>query len=121
MQLHLDFEPGLTERYPTLLDAIRAQVYGCGKALKTIAADADLSQSDLSRKLNDNPNDPRRLTVEDFEKLITATDSHLVVHWLVEKFLQSADDRRDRALDELKKQMPQLMALMKAVTNEGNR
>lgn len=121
MQLHLDFEPGLTERYPSLMEAVRAQVYGCGKALKAVAADADMSQSELSRKLGDNPNDPRRLTVEDLERLIAATDSVLVVHWLIERFLQSDDARRERALAELQKQMPQFMALMKAVMQEGGK
>ncbi|XAI95641.1 hypothetical protein [Microcystis phage Mae-JY22] len=119
MQLHLDFEPGLTERYPSLMEVVRAQVYGCGKALKAVAADADMSQSELSRKLGDNPNDPRRLTVEDLEKLIVATDSVMVVHWLIERFLQSDDTRRERALNELQKQLPQFMALMTAALKDG--
>lgn len=118
MQLSLDFEPGLTERYPRLIDAVRAQVYQCGKALKVIAADMDLSQSDLSRKLAENDGDPRRLSVDEFERLIVATDSHLALHWLVEKFLESADTRRDRALTELQRQLPAFMALLKTATSE---
>lgn len=114
MQLQLDFQPGLTEQYPTLLDAVRAQVYGCGKPLKSIASDLDLSQSDLSRKLSGNPDDPRRFSVEDLERLFPATDSVLVIHWLIERFLESADSRRDRAITEIQRQLPQFMALLKA-------
>lgn len=121
MQLSLELDPGLTERYPSLLEAVRAQVYGCGRPLKAIAADADMSQSDLSRKLGDNPNDPRRLTVEDLEKLIDATGSVMVVHWMVERFLQSDQDKRDRALAEIHRQLPQFLALMKAISPEGGK
>lgn len=121
MQAALDFEPGLTEKYPTLIDAIRAQVYACGKPLKTVASDLDMSQSDLSRKLNDNPADPRRFTTEDLEKLPAATDSLLVIYWMVEKYLQDPAERRDRALAEIQKQLPDFMALLKAALPEDRR
>lgn len=119
MQLHLDFEPGLTERYPSLLDAVRAQIYGSGKPLKSVASDLDCSQSDLSRKLASNPDDTRRFSIEDLERLMPATESVLVIHWLIEKFLESADSRRDRAITEIQKQLPQFMALLKAATESG--
>jgi len=57
-QMTLDFEPGLIERFPTLLDCIRTGAYTNRNPLKTIAADMDMSQSDLSRKLAGNPDDP---------------------------------------------------------------
>lgn len=118
MQLALDFEPGLTERYATLMDAVRAQAYGCGRPLKAVAADMDLSQSELSRKLAQNDADPRRFTVEDLERFIPATGSYLVIHWLIERHLEDRDARRERAVVELQRQLPALMALLKAATQE---
>lgn len=115
----LDFEPGLTERYPQFIDAIRAQIYTCGKPLKTVAGDMEMSPSELSRKLNDNPADPRRFTIDDLERLVPATGSLLVIHWLVEKFVQDPAERRDRAISEIQKQLPEFMALLKAATGGG--
>ena len=40
MQLELDFEAGLTKRYPDWMDCIRAVAYACGHPLKRVAADA---------------------------------------------------------------------------------
>lgn len=121
LQAALDFEAGLTEKYPRFIDVIRAQIYMCGKPLKTVAADMDMSQSELSRKLGDNPSDPRRFTTDDLEKLIPATGTLTVIHWLVEKHLQDPDERRDRALNQIQKQLPDFLALLKAALPEGKR
>lgn len=121
LQRALDFEPGLTEKYPRLIDCIRAQIYMCGRPLKTVAADMDMSQSELSRKLSDNPADPRRFTTDDLEKLIPATGALTVIHWMVEKHLQNPEERRDRALTEIQKQLPDLFALLKAALPEGKK
>jgi len=115
MQLALDFEPGLTERYPSLLDACRATAYASGKAMKAIAADMDLSQSDLSRKLAGNPDDPRRFSVDEMVALIESTGDPLPIHWLAAKFLEPLDSKHARAVAELAKVMPQLQALMKTL------
>lgn len=72
-QLTIDFTPGLTERHDSLLDCIRHGAYSHRNPLKTIAADMDMSQSELSRKLGNNPDDPRKLSVGDLEKYIQAT------------------------------------------------
>ena len=72
-QLTLDFEPGLTERHTCLLSCIREAAHTHRNPLKTIAADMDMSQSELSRKLSDNPNDVRQFTVGDLEAFILAT------------------------------------------------
>lgn len=116
-QLTLDFEPGLTEKHPHLLDCIRAVAYTHRKPLKAIASDMDMSQSDLSRKLASHTDDPRRFSVEDLEKFIGATSDMTPVHWLVEKYLQSEKLKHERALQELAKQMPQILALLKAASH----
>lgn len=115
-QMTLDFEAGLVERFPTLLDCIRNGAYTNRNPLKTIAADMDISQSDLSRKLAGNPDDPRRFSVEDMEKYIEKTGDVTPIYYLVEKYLQDEEHRQRRALSELTKQLPEILALFKAAS-----
>jgi len=58
----VDFPPGLAERHATALDCVRECVYTSRQPQKAIAANMDLSPSELSRKLSHNPDDPRRFT-----------------------------------------------------------
>lgn len=113
-QMTLDFEPGLTEKYPHLLDCVRAAAYSHRNPLKTIAMDMDLTLSDLSRKLSGNRDDPRHFNVEDLERFIVATGDVSMIYWLIERFLQDQKLKQDRALQELAKQLPNIMALIKA-------
>lgn len=113
-QMTLNFEPGLTEKYPNLLDCVRAAAYSHRNPLKTIAMDMDLTLSELSRKLSGNPDDPRHFNVEDLERFIVATGDVSMIHWLIERFLQDEKLRQDRALQELAKQLPNILALIKA-------
>lgn len=112
-QMTLDFEPGLTERHSSLLGCIREVAYTQRQPLKTIAAEMDLSVSDLSRKLTSNPEDSRRFSVDDLEKFLRVTGDMTPIYWLIEQFLEDADVRQRRALAELSKMMPQLAALLK--------
>lgn len=113
-QLTIDFSPGLTERHDSLLDCVRHCAYSHRNPLKTIAADMDMSQSELSRKLADNPGDPRRLSVDDLEHFIEATGDTTPIYWLIEKYLQDEDAKKRRAIAALAKAMPDFVALMKA-------
>ena len=111
-QLTLDFEPGLVERHPTAMDALRAAVYGGRKPLKTIAADMDISTSGLSRKLSQDPDDPRRFSVDDLEHYIKATGDTMVVEYLAAKYLQSDDTRRMQALNTATRLLGELGPLL---------
>ncbi len=115
MQLALDFEPGLTERYPTLLDCCRAVAYRSPKPMKAIAADMDLSQSDLSRKLSGDPDDPSRMSVQDLERLIVSTGDLEPVHYLAAKYCEPIANQQARAVSELAKLMPQIDALVRTL------
>lgn len=112
-QMTLDFEPGLSERFDSLRECVRTSVYSSKDKLKTIAMNMDLSQSDLSRKLNDNPDDPRRFSVDDLERYLTSTGDLTPVYYLVEKYLQDEDAKQRRAFAELSKQLPEILALIK--------
>jgi hypothetical protein len=113
-QFTLNFEPGLTERHGTLLDCVRERAYSFRNPLKTLAADMDLSESDLSRRLRNDPNDKRSFSICDLERFIVATGDVTPIHYLIEKYLQDPTHKRARALDQLVGLMPTLEALVKA-------
>ncbi len=117
-QLTLDFEPGLAERHDSLLACIRQCAYTHRNPLKTIAADMDQSQSDLSRKLAGNPDDPRRFSVEDLERFIRATGDTTPIIYLVEKFMADEEAKQKAANQQLAKMLPDVLALIKTVMHK---
>jgi len=117
-QLSLDFTPGLTERYGTVLECVRAAVYGNARPLKTIAGDMDMSQSDLSRKLANNPDDPRRFTVNDLEAYVQATGDTTPILYLAQKYCADGEARKREALSALANMAPLLQGLLKAACAE---
>jgi len=121
-QIQIDFDAGLTQRYPELMDVVRAAAYACGKPLKTVAADMDLSQSELSRKLADNPNDPRELNVHELPGFIKATGKpgHDVIYWLIEQFIEDPQTRQQRAMDMLVQLAPLFKAAMQEIAMPGD-
>ncbi len=112
-QMSIDFEPGLAERHQSALDCVRECAYTHKHPLKTLAADMDMSQSELSRKLAHNPDDHRRFTLDDLERFIAATGDVTPIYYLIEKYIEDADLRQRRALSELANLAPQLAALIK--------
>lgn len=112
-QLEIDFEPGLTEQFPEFMDCVRASVYGSGKQLKAIAADLDMSPSELSRKLAENPNDNVHLQARTLAGVIASTGDLRPIYWLVEKFCEPPDAKRQRALEALAQLGRELPALLK--------
>lgn len=113
-QLALDFTPGLTERFDSVLECIRAGAYANAKPLKSIAMDMDMSQSDLSRKLASNPDDPRRFTVQDLERYVESTGDTLPILYLAHKYCADPAIKQKEALAALAGLAPQLQALLKA-------
>lgn len=112
LQMEIDFESGLTERFPEFLDCVKASVYGCGKPFKVVAADLDMSASELSRKLADNPNDNVHFPAKRLADLITATGDLMPVYWLVEKFCEGTEAKQRRALEalaQLSRDLPRLL------------
>lgn len=90
-QITINYESGLTDAYPTCREFIAHRVHHQGVQQKAIAADMDLSPSDLTRKLAQSPNDSRRFGLDDFEKFIDVTGDVSPVLYLVEKYLTSRD------------------------------
>jgi hypothetical protein len=112
-QLSLTLETSLIQLFPTFRDVVVASVHGCGRQLKAIAADLDMSPSELSRKLADNPKDLVHFPYEKLPALIEATGDKRPVLWLVEKFLDDPVAKRQSAVDRLDKLLPEIAALVK--------
>lgn len=103
MQLTLNFDAGLAEAYETCREYVAYRVHHQGKMMKAIAADMDLSPSDLTRKLAQSPNDSRRLTLDDLERYISVTKDVEPIKYLIEKYLADTKDEKIKALEaELK-------------------
>lgn len=111
-QLTLQFEPGLVERFPRAMDVVRRVAYNHPNPLKTIAADMDLSQSALSRKLSEDPDDPRRFTLDDLERFVVATGDVSVIEYLAQKYLQTDEQRRAGAVANAERLLRELAAVL---------
>ena len=94
-------------------------VSGCGRPLKAVAADLDMTSSELSRKLSNNPNDPVHFPLDCLPELITATGDLRPIYWLIEAFLDDADAKRKRDLEELSALIPRLQRLVHSVGTEA--
>lgn len=114
-QLTLDLEPGLLDRHPTAMDCLRAAVYAGHRPLKSIAADMDMASSTLSRKLAQDPDDPRRFSVDDLEAYVHATGDTTVITYLAAKYLQTDADRRAAALANAERLLAQLAPALAAL------
>lgn len=106
---------GLPARFPTCLDCVRVCIHENGRYLQTIAKDMGISPSDLSRKLSNNPRDPRRFTLNDLEGYMQSTQDFTPVLYLVQKYIpELAAGDRAAAICALRAAVPQLQALLKA-------
>lgn len=111
-QLQIDYQGGLTQQFPEFRDVVRASVYACGRPFKAVAADLDMSVSELSRKLADNPADPVHFPLTKLPELLAATGDLRPVYWLIERFMEDPDARRSRILAEASAAMKLLQSLI---------
>jgi hypothetical protein len=109
-QFQLDFEGGLIDRYPEFQDCVRGSVYGCGRQFKAVAADMDMSASQLSQKLADNTDN--HFPLERLPDLLDATRNLDPIFWLVEKYCDDPDTKSRRAKAELAAILPRLQKLL---------
>jgi len=114
-QIELDYSGSLLEQFPDWQDVVKASVHGCGKPFKNIAADMDMSTSELSRRLSENPNDTMKFQLYRLDDLLNATGDLRPVFWLVEKYCQDTAAKQKQALNDLVGIMPHLHDLLKQV------
>lgn len=89
-QITLNLEPGITDAYPTCREFLAFRTHQQGRPMKAIAADLDMSPSDLSRKLAQSPDDSRRFTLDDLERWIEVNNDTSPILYLVEKYMVDA-------------------------------
>lgn len=112
-QIELDYSGSLLQQFPDWRDVVRASVHDCGKPFKNIAADLDMSNSELSRRLSENPSDTMKFQLYRLDDLLTATGDLRPVFWLVEKYCQDAKAKQKQAVNDLISMMPKLHDLLK--------
>lgn len=112
-QLTLNFEPGLSERHKSLKACVRERIYAHPSPLKVLAADMDLSESELTRKLSENPNDTRDFNCCDLEAYLKATGDHTPIYYLIEKYAVSTEAKQAYAQAEFARYLPHFLALAK--------
>ncbi len=113
-QLTLDLQLGLVQRYRTLRDLVHHVALDWPGGMKHLAAECDLSESELSRRLNPSPDDKRSCDVNLMVRIVEVTSDLRPLHWLVARFIPSEDDRRNAAVDELQNILPRLAELLAA-------
>lgn len=115
-QLTLCFEPSLPERFASLREFVAFRVQEMKLNAKTLASDMDLSPTVLSRKLKPADGDTSRLTVDDLESYIAATNDVAPLEYLAAKFLDTPEARKVRTLSRLETLLQQIeggIALLK--------
>lgn len=110
-QLTLNFEPGLTAQFRSLREVIAASVYSSRKGLAAVAADLDLSPTDLTKRLNADSAEPRPLRSEDIEQIIASTGDYRPIYWLIERFLRDPAAQQQQAMVQIVAMAPQFIAL----------
>lgn len=120
-QVSLELQPGLLRRYSTLRECVHHSVMNDPRGVKAVAADCDLSVSELSRRLSPSDGDPRSLDVDIFVRVMDSTKDLTPMHWLMARFLQDTDTRRRAAVEQLAQLMPHIATLLSdaGVTSAG--
>lgn len=112
----LNFEPGLSDRFPSLRAYVAHRATIVRKPLKAQAADMDLAPSTLSRKLHPGDGDTQRFNLDDLEAWLASTgDAPAVIEYLAAKFLDSDEARRARVLSRVEGLLPELAQLVSSL------
>jgi len=108
-QLTLNFDAGLVTAYGSCREYVAARVHQQGRPQKTVAADMDLSPSQLSRKLAQAESDSARFTLDDLENYMRVTGDSQPVLYLVEKYLaQRGPEQLRQQIAALEKQLQEM-------------
>lgn len=114
-QLTLELEPGLTDRFRNVRDAVAQGVYSRG--LKRIAGDLELAPGNLSVALGDEGQ--RKFSVDELERYVQVTGDLTPIYYLVERYLGDQGAARAEALDRVLKIAEQLEHLPEMLVNAG--
>lgn len=110
-QMTFDFELGISEQCETLKEFIREEALpnlwrDKRVPKKHVAADMDLSPSELTRKLSDNPNDPRNFSSDDLERYLATQRDLSPLFYLLDKYGRGEDNE----ISQLEKRLAEAKA-----------
>ena len=111
-QLQLPIGVSLTTQFPRFRDVLVAAVYGSPGGLNAVATHTDQSPSDLQKRLAAEPGDTRPMRESDILGIIEQTRDARVIYWLVERYLQSPEARKQQAVEQIAGLMPSLLNLL---------
>lgn len=120
-QMTLQLEPGLLARYKTLRECVHHSVLNDPRGMKAVAADCDLSMSELSRRLNPNDDDPRSLDINLFVNILDSTQDMMPLRWLIARFLPDDGMRHAAAVDKLERLLPEIAEALSQVRGQKGR
>jgi hypothetical protein len=108
-QLTISFD---VPQFDSFKEVINHVVYSCGRQLKYIAAELEMSPPQLSMILSGT--DDRKFPAEKIPALIKATapKGHMLIYYLVDQFLSDESDRKARALSAVESMLPELLKAM---------
>lgn len=107
-QLTLNFDRAIVDAYASCREYVQYRAHHQRKQMQLIAADMDLSPSDLSRKLAQSPNDSRRFTLDDLEDFVTVTGDKEAIIYLAAKYLTAPDVKElEHQIEALQHQLQQ--------------
>lgn len=118
-QMQLNFEPGLTAQFKTLEDVLSAAVYASRTGLQGCAAAADQSPSELSRRLNKV--DALPLRVVDMTAVLDETKDLRPVYWLIERYLQDPQARRNALEQQFAQLLPAVITMAEQLGLTGTK
>lgn len=109
-QISLDFRPGLVKQWPNFKALVAHVVYSSPGGPNAIAIRCDRSPSLMTRMLalDSEGSDTRHLPIQDLVAIIEETKDFRPIYWLIERFLEDRDVKRERVKDELMALLPQI-------------
>jgi len=120
IQMTLDLDTHLTERFRSAKEAMAAGVYRRG--LKRCAADLDVAPGNLSVMLS--ADGQRHLDVDLLERYVETTGDRTPIYYLVAKHCGDSSAARDEAVERVQAmlaELPQLLASVGAKSKRGGR
>jgi hypothetical protein len=117
IQMTLDLDTHLTERFRSAKEAMAAGIYRRG--LKRCAADLDVAPGNLSVMLSGDGQ--RHLDVDLLERYVEQTGDRTPIYYLVAKHCGDSSAARDEAVERVQAMLAELPQLLASVGAKGKR
>ena len=118
-QRQFDFTAGLTDEYKSFEDMLLATIRNGGVKQASIASECDLSPSEFSKSINRY--EDRRPDWAWIEAVLDETKDYRPIYYLMEKYLESPEAKRQRAEDLLTRLLPLVQEAVTTLKNDPKR